>query len=615
MENNNEKKTKISWFRSLLTMLFGERVGGKMSLHEEEQVQSPMRTIIREFFRRKLTIIGLVAFFTMLIASTIIPIFFPLDIRIDIGQRDQPPSMNMMRIPRNIRGDIATLDAGPGFGVGVTNAGDIYVWGTANTGVADLLVPPTPAGNVVHVSAGNYHALALTDDGRVYSWGHHNPFWNIHEIPEEYQGTIQAVVAGQRKSIAVTTDGQLRFWGAEHDLVRPSRARAVFNNALRDGASVVKLDANWFTAGMLTDAGTVHILLSRVDEREISIVPEEIQGHIIDFAMADDHVGAVLDDGTVVVWGMLGGYLFDIPEEVQGNAVSIGAGREHFTVLLNDGSVVSWGENFHGRTSAPNISDGVAIFIAADHNYVLHADGSITTWGLRGFIFGTDHLGRCVWTRLWHGGRYTLLIGMVAVIVQGIIGLLFGGLSGYYGGKVDMFLMRLAEVVGSLPFLPLALILQFRFRDTFGPVGGMMFLMAVFGILSWPGLMRLVRAQIMQARESEYVLAARALGVRQFKLIFRHIMPNVASAAIVLLTLALATSMLTETTLSFIGFGVAEPTPTWGNMLTGANNAIVLRQQWWRVLFPAVALVTVAISINLIGDGLREATDPRSQGR
>jgi len=204
---------------------------------------------------------------------------------------------------------------------------------------------------------------------------------------------------------------------------------------------------------------------------------------------------------------------------------------------------------------------------------------------------------------------------MVAVIIQGFLGLTLGGFAGYYGGKLDMFIMRLGEVVGSLPFLPLAVILQFRFRHFFGPIGGMVFLMFVLGSLSWPFLMRLVRAQILQAKESEYVLAARSLGVRQLKLIFRHIMPNVASSAIVLLTLALAGSMLTETGLAFIGFGVAEPTPTWGNMLAGSNNSVVLREQWWRWVFPAISLVTVAISINLVGDGLREATDPRSQGR
>jgi len=189
-----------------------------------------------------------------------------------------------------------------------------------------------------------------------------------------------------------------------------------------------------------------------------------------------------------------------------------------------------------------------------------------------------------------------------------------GGVSGFYGGKLDMFLMRFQEAVQSIPFLPLAMILQWRFRHVFGPIGGMMFLMSVLGLLMWPPLMRLVRGQILQARETEYVIAAKALGVRQFKIIARHILPNVASAAIVWLTLNLATSMLIEGTLSFLGFGISEPFPTWGNMITGMSS-VVLRDHWWRWVFPAVSLVTVAISINLIGDGLREATDPRSQGR
>jgi len=367
---------------------------------------------------------------------------------------------------------------------------------------------------------------------------------------------------------------------------------------------------------VLTDEGRLYVLMQTPSG--IRDIPDHIQGRVVDFAMTDHNGVAILDDGTMVPWGDSSNLaLMAIPQDLQGRAVNIGAGRGHFTVLLDDGSIASWGDNVHGRVNAPNVANAVAISIAGDHNYVLLQDGSISTWGLRGFIFGTDGWGRCVFTRLWYGGRYSLLIGMVAVVIQGFIGLLLGGLAGYYGGKVDMFIMRLGEVVSSLPFLPLAVILQFRFRHVFlgRPIGGMVFLMSVLGILSWPFLMRLVRAQILQTKESEYVLAARALGVRQYRIIFRHIMPNVMSAAIVLLTLALAASMLTETALSFIGFGVSEPTPTWGNMLTGSNNSIVLRDQWWRWIFPAVSLVTVAISINLIGDGLREATDPRSQGR
>jgi peptide/nickel transport system permease protein len=208
-----------------------------------------------------------------------------------------------------------------------------------------------------------------------------------------------------------------------------------------------------------------------------------------------------------------------------------------------------------------------------------------------------------------------MLIGTVVVLVAGTVGIVLGSLAGYFGGAVDMFIMRFGEAIGSLPFLPIALIIMWRFGHLFGPIGGMVFLMFVLGLLTWPGLMRLVRGQFLQARESEYVTAARTLGVGQMKIIFKHIFPNIASIVIVWLTLTLAGSMLIETGLSFIGFGVSEPTPTWGNMLSGANNSLVLREQWWRWVFPAVALVTTALSINLIGDGLREATDPRARGR
>jgi len=592
-------------------MMFGERVS-KVSLMEEEQVQSPMKTIIREFFRRKLTIIGLVGFFSLLLASTIIPFFFPMDLReTDSGQVNQRPSMNMMRIPRNIRDDIQMLAAGTGYGVGVTSDNRLHTWGTYSVVAEPLSRPPQPNRPIAHISAGSYHAIAVTQDGHVYSWGNDNATFAIHDVPPAIQGHVVTATAGMRMTVALTEDDRLHVWGGIENNRRQLAAVGRVNNS---DAIPVQIEANERTFGVLTECGHVYVLLQIATD--ISYVPEDIQGRIVDFAMTDNNMAAVLTDGTVAVWGVpLNHALFDIPDDLQGRVTSIGAGRAHFTVLLDDGSVASWGYDARGRLDAPTVSNAVAISINGDHNYVMLSNGSIQTWGLRGFPFGTDGVGRCVFTRLWHGGRYTLLIGMIAVLIQGFVGLLLGGLGGYFGGKADMFIMRFAEAVGSLPFLPIAIILQFRFRHVFGEIGGMVFLMAVLGFLSWPGLMRLTRAQILQAKEAEYVLAARALGVKQFKVIFRHIMPNVASAAIVALTLALASSMLTETTLSFIGFGVSEPFPTWGNMIAGANNSNVLRDQWWRWVFPAISLVAVAVSINLIGDGLREATDPRAQGR
>ena len=574
----------------------------------EEQVQTPFKTTMKLFFKRKLTIIGLIGFFGMFLASVIIPFFFPVDIRdFDMAQFNQPPSRSMMRVPRAIRNDVALLAAGAGYGVGVGSDNSLHTWGVMSHHSEPLQHPPQPESRIVQISAGQGHAAALTEDGYVYVWGDRNVVFRLADVPSAIQGRTIQVQAARRFTLALTDDGRLHTWGNMPDLRHVSPGR------LPAGRVGVQIEVNTMSGGVLTECGYVFVLIS--EGREWRDVPEHIQGRIIDFTLTDHNGLAVLDDHTVYVWGA-SGIINDIPAHIQGNVAMIDSGTNHATVLLNDGSVVSWGEDRHNRTVYPSrVSDGVMIAVGWDHNYVLQASGSVTTWGMRGFIFGTDGMGRCVFSRLWQAGRYSLLIGAIATAVAFVVGVLLGGFGGYFGGALDMFIIRFAEVVGSVPFLPVALILQFRFRDNFGQIGGMVLLMFVLGILSWPPLMRLVRGLILQARESEYVTAAKALGAREFSIIFRHILPNILSPVVVWLTLSLATSMLTETGLSFIGFGVQEPTPTWGNMLNAANDSVVLRAQWWRWVFPSVALVTVALSINLIGDGLREATDPKTQGR
>ncbi|MCL2363900.1 MAG: ABC transporter permease subunit [Defluviitaleaceae bacterium] len=580
----------------------------KSNVMHEEQVQTPFMTAMKMFFKRKMTIIGLIGFFGMFLASVIIPFFFPVDVRdFDMAQFNQPPSRSMMRVSREIRGDVALLAAGAGFGVGVGNDNSLHTWGVMSHHSEPLQNPPQPEGRIVQISAGQGHAAALTEDGYVYIWGDENVVFRLADVPSGIQGRTIQVQAARRFSLALTDDGRLHTWGNMPDLRHVSPGR------LPAGRVGVQIEVNTMSGGVLTECGYVFILIS--EGREWRDVPEHIQGRITDFTLTDHNGLAILDDYTVYIWGATG-LINEIPEHIQGQAVAIDSGTNHATVLLRDGSVVSWGEDRHGRTAYPTrVSDGVMIAVGWDHNYVLQADGSVTTWGMRGFIFGTDGMGRCIFSRLWLAGRYTLMIGAISSIVAFLIGVLLGGFGGYFGGALDMFIMRFAEVVGSIPFLPIALILQFRFRDNFGQIGGMVLLMFVLGILSWPGLMRIVRGLILQARESEYVTAAKALGAREFSIIFRHILPNILSPVIVWLTLNLAGAMLIETGLSFIGFGVQEPTPTWGNMLNAANDSVVLRAQWWRWVFPAVALVSVALSINLVGDGLREATDPKTQGR
>ena len=143
----------------------------------------------------------------------------------------------------------------------------------------------------------------------------------------------------------------------------------------------------------------------------------------------------------------------------------------------------------------------------------------------------------------------------------------------------------------------------------------MYIIMVILGILSWPGLCRLVRAQMFAQREMEYVVAAKTLGVKESKIIFSQIIPNVMSVCLVSITLAFGTAMLTESTLSYLGFGVPLPTPTWGNMLTGANNSLIIQSYWWNWVFVGAIFGITCICINLIGDGLRDALDPKANGR
>lgn len=222
---------------------------------------------------------------------------------------------------------------------------------------------------------------------------------------------------------------------------------------------------------------------------------------------------------------------------------------------------------------------------------------------------------RDIFLRLISGGRLTLTIGAIAVIISTFIGILVGGFSGYYGGKVDMVLMRFSEIVGSIPFLPLAMILSAIVGNRVSELGRISMIMVILGVLSWPGLSRLVRAQILAEREKEFVTAARAVGVREQTILFRHIIPNVITVIIVSATLDFAACLLTESSLSFLGFGVVEPSPTWGNMLTGSQSSTVIGTYWWRWVFPALALSLATISINLVGDGLRDAIDPKSSER
>ncbi|MFS8542285.1 MAG: ABC transporter permease [Limnochordales bacterium] len=227
----------------------------------------------------------------------------------------------------------------------------------------------------------------------------------------------------------------------------------------------------------------------------------------------------------------------------------------------------------------------------------------------RQFPLGTDELGRDLATRLLYGGRISLAVGVGAVAISTSLGLALGALSGFLGGRVDAIIMRVAEIFLSVPTL-LAMI---AIAPLVGPSPTNIVL--ALGIFGWPGVARVTRGQVLQVRSELFVEAATAVGGSRLRIIARHVLPNIAAPVIVAATLQVATAILTESSLSFLGLGVQPPTPTWGNMLHAAQSITVVVQRPWQWLAPGAAIALTVLSINFIGDGLRDALDPRWQKR
>jgi len=227
---------------------------------------------------------------------------------------------------------------------------------------------------------------------------------------------------------------------------------------------------------------------------------------------------------------------------------------------------------------------------------------------------GTDTLGRDVLTRIMYGGRISLSIGLMATILGVTIGTVIGALSGYYGGAVDNLLMRFTDLFISLPRIFMLIIMSLLLRTSDVPIlsqnGGIGGIVLILGLLSWTGVARLVRGQFLGLKNKEFVEAARTLGIGNLRIVFRHILPNTATPIIVAATLLVAGSIISESGLSFLGFGVQPPTPTWGNMLNAAQDEM-RKGNWWMAFFPGLMIFLTVISINYIGDGLRDALDPR----
>ena len=603
---------KESFFAKLgrsFKSLFRSSVTGKKEINvlEEEAIQSPMRTIIKNFFSNTLAKVGLIGFIFILLFSFVGSLFFPMDplYTEPILKNVQPGRGYLDYGSCDVKAeDIKQLASGATFSVVLTNDGKLCAWGQDQDDV--LEIPSNADSGIKEIAVGDRHILAPTNSGSIVGWGRAN--WQQQNLPVSIKGMMRGkvvhVYANEEYSAALTDQGYLYTWGS----VTSTKLDIIPDDYQ---GHIVDADAAAMGMILLMDDNTVRAIGSGGDFKNY---PEELENgevKVVSVKAGKRNAMALDDEGNVYAWGGTSFNLDTVPDFGE-KIVQIDSGKNAFFAVGESGKIYGWGEDAESILDIPEDFEAEQIFVDFFQGYAISKSGEMTAWGNEGFILGTDDQGRDVLTRLMHGGKITLLVGVIAVLISSAIGLTVGMIAGFKGGWIDNLLMRIAEIIVSIPFMPLVITLSYMIGSSMDSQSKMYLIMIILGLLSWPGLARLVRAQILIEREKDFVLAARAMGIKEGSIIIRHIMPNVISMVLVDMTLSYAVMMLQEAALSFLGFGVQPPNPSWGNMLNKAQQATTIENYWWQWILPAVCVLIAALSINLIGNALGDAIDPKS---
>ncbi len=632
----NKKNIKRS--SNFFGMFGGMFAGGwaKEATIANERYDSPSKLAVKRFFRKPLAVGALTILISMFLFVMIGPLVNPIDLSYtETLHTNVAPNMSMMSIPKAMKENPKAISSQGSFTLGLDQKGDVHVWGYFYTFSKDksknvMNIPDeVEKANIVMAAAGTDHCIAIGDDGKIYGWGKNdNAQYGregrmLGDFPQPMElingkidvDNVAQLICGDQTTAILMKDGTLYAWG---------NAAAKCMNL----GSIMKLVEEEELKFQKVCFTTTNIFGISMDGKFITGNNKQYEYYkgvntaeyigdrkAVDIAATGDSIALLLDDGELLSLGSIkSSPNLGMNEQI----VSIEAGARHFTMVTNKGRAVAWGNGKLGQTEVPeNLTEADSVdqvYASGFQNYAFKDGKLVEKWGLKGYLMGTDDLGRDVFNRVVNGGRMTMTIGAVAVIVSSIIGIIVGCISGYFGGWIDLLLMRVTEIFSAIPFLPFALVLSAVLQGSSLSEDIRIFIiMIILGLLSWTGLAKLVRGQILAEREKEFVVAAQSMGVKESRIAFKHILPNVISVIIVSLTLDFATCMLTESSLSYLGFGVKLPRPTWGNMLDGCRNSLVIQNYWWRWVFPALFLAVTVICINIIGDTLRDILDPKSE--
>lgn len=609
---------------------------------DSELIVSPGRQILQRFLDRKFAVFSVCVVIIMFLVVLVVPktkfMEKYYDAFTEVTQKDLPPNLSYMSVPGELADNIKMIDSYGSFTVGLSKAGKVYVWGSTKIGATGLNVAEIPDvvknSKIAFVTAGIDCILAMTEDGVVHGWGSNqfgqyeatpevidNP--NLVPIPEDLTNgsidvtKVKKMIAGYQAQAVLMEDGTLYLWGnkqtyANLDKVMKQKGIVDIDFTLNNVVAINEKRSSIVTGiKKLYDSAR-----SSIGEKAIKM-SDFLDGRKIQAITAtSDSVCLLLEDGSIGLVGDFPTDVINVPTLPEGEYYTeVQGGTYHYTAVTNMGHVYSFGGDHYYQARAPKkLTTAHDVYAGAFQSYAVDENGKLVDkWGLKGYLFGTDDRGADIFKRVIAGGAVTMTVGAVAVIIEIIIGVTLGLLAGYFGGWVDMLVMRVAEVFAAIPLMPFMMIMSSLLAQVnLSQDQRLLMIMVILGVLGWPGFCRITRAQILVARESEYVTAAKSMGVKEGRIAFKHILPNIISVILVNITLSFARSMQTETSLSFLGFGVAYPKPSWGNMLTRASNATAAINFWWQWVFTSAILILTTICINTIGDTLRDVMDPKS---